>query len=333
MQSVWGVYTPAGAEEFPGPIAVRKRLRRCCCGQMTFLPLPCRNCGAQKNEPAFQWALRKAWTRRFGRWVLAAVYLLLAGYAAFQIWVPLAGLIAVGTITALATDLIFSTVDRDICYWLFHDHGGGKKILADAARIEALTDAYDSDLRRLERMLEQNPESAERVFYMSQDLAAVFHNRRVSALLANCLTNLPVSEGICVDLDLICAWLEPEDVSPDTLYKLGECARFTCLPAGGPTACFVDYFCAFRIQEYKRNAHSARKVSELSQSDRRFLQRAISSKAEQAALSSLWNLAAVYLTPQASQTSASNFLEVERLLNDSLGTSLKRNWGKGRNVC
>lgn len=367
MRSLWGVYVPAGAEEFPGPIALRKQLRRCGCGQMTFLSLPCRNCGAQRNEPAFRWARRKAWTRRIGRWVLAAVYLLVAGWAAFQIWVPLAWLTAVGTAAALAADLIRSTPDGDSCFWLFHDRAGGKKTLADAARIEALTDAYDGDLRRLEQMLERDPESAGRVFYMAQDLAQVFHNRRVSALLAACLAKLSISEGICVDLDQICAWLEPEDVSPEVLLKLGECARFTCLPAGGPTARFVGRFCAFRIQEaMKQDTLTGYapiwRVPDPNRPSRISLRRAVGSKRERAALSALWNLAAVYLTPQTpggpapsehssgtaangtpegaayyadawrrytrQSSTAPTFQEIEKLLNDKLGASLKKQWGK-----
>lgn len=361
MKSVWGVYVPAGEKEFPGPIALRKQFRRCSCGQMTFLSLPCRNCGAQKSESAFRWALRKAWIRRIGRWLFAAAYLLVAGYAALQIWVPLAVLIAIGTVAAVAADLIRSTPDGDICFWLFHDRARGKKKLADAARIEALTDAYDGDLRRLEQMLQQNPdpECAERVFYMAQDLTRVFHNRRVSALLANCLTKLPLSEGICVDLDQVCAWLEPEDVSPEVLSKLGECARFTCLPAGEPAACFVSRFCAFRLQEAMEKDPQGPiwETPDLIRSGRLALRRAVSSRQERSCLSALWNLSAVYLAPQTlhkpmisnySDSTAMNwtpdtwrryawqspsapvFQEIEKLLNDRLGSSLKKNWRKGQ---
>ena len=369
MRSVWGAYIPVRAEEFPGPATLRKQLRRCSCGQMTFLSLPCRNCGAQNSEPAFRWALRKAWTRRIGRWIFASAYLLLAGYAALQIWVPLAALIAAGTVGALAVDLIRSTSEEDICFWLFHDSARKKKELADAAKVEALTNAYDMDLQRLEQMieLEPGPECAERVFYMAQDMAQVFHNRQVSALIANCLAALPLSEGICVDLDQVCAWLEPEDVSPKVLSKLGECARFTCLPAGEPTARFVGRFCAFRVQEMIENNFSMRSylvrtIPDLFVLDEFSLQSALQSEQEQACLSALWNLAAVYLTPQMlyvpespvypenltveeslngttyiadtwlwdawrDPTSAA-FLEMERLFNDRLGWSLKKQWGK-----
>lgn len=329
MQSVWGVCAPVREGEFPGPVALRKRLRRCGCGQMTFLSLPCRNCGARKSEPAFRWALRKAWARRIGRWILAVAYMLLAGCVAFQIWAPFAWLIAAGTITALVADLIRSTADGDICYWLFHDSGGGKKKLADAARIEALTDAYDGDLRRLERMLDEDPKSAQRVFCMAQELTEVFHNRRISALLANCLVSLPISEGICIDLDQICAWLKPEDVSPEILFKLGECARFTCLPARKPTARFVGHFCEFRIQESMKEDgldtyRPIRKASGRNRSGRLFLKRAVTSKPERAALSALWNLAADYLQGSTD----TDVQEIERLLNDKLGVTLKRKWGK-----
>lgn len=364
MRSVWGVYIPAGAKDFPGPIALRKQLRRCSCGQMTFLPLPCRSCGAQRSEPAFRWALRRAWVRRAGRWGLAAVYLLAAGCAALRIWPPLAVLIAGGTAAVLAADVIRSTAEGDICFWLFHDSARGKKKLplANAARIGALTDAYDADLRRLERMLEtdRGPECAERVFYMAQDLTQVFHNRRVSAVLAGCLTALPLSEGICVDLDQVCAWLEPEDVSAETLAKLAECARFTCLPAGEPTARFVCRFCALRFQEALKkkgleNSYTIWDMPQLSASGAASLRRAIPSKQERACLSALWNLAAVYLAPRTACPSGGTeaaaesgyspdrwaweacgnpggpvFREIDRLLCDRLGASLKKKWRKER---
>lgn len=369
MRSVWGAYVPVRAEEFPAPTTLRKQLRRCSCGQMTFLSLPCRNCGAQNSEPAFRWALRKAWTRRIGRWIFAAAYLLAAGYVAFQIWVPLAALIAAGTVGALVADLIRSTPEGDICFWLFHDSAQKKKELADTARIEALTNAYDADLGRLEQMiqLDPSPECAERVLYMAQEMTQVFHNRRVSALIAKCLTALPLSEGICVDLDQVCAWLEPEDVSPEVLSKLGECAHFTCLPAGEPTARFVGRFCAFRVQEMvERNAslHSypAWNIPDLCRSGEISLRRAVGSKQERDSLSALWNLAAVYLTPWMLCTpkppacpedllieeipdgaayiadiwlwntwqdpATTAFREMEKLFNDSLGWSLKKRWGK-----
>jgi len=340
---------------------------------MTFLPLPCRNCGAQRSVPAFRYALRKAWGRRIGRWILAVAYLLIAGGAALKIWPPLAALIAVGTAAALGADLIRRTAEGDTCFWLFHDSTRKKKLPpADAAGIEALTDAYDMDLRRLEQMLElePSPECAERVFYMAQSLTGVFHNRRVSALLANCLTFLPVSEGICVDLDQICAWLEPEDVSPKTLVKLAECARSTCLPAGEPTARFVGRFCAFRVQELLERVEKIRDyllddIPEMIAVRIITLKRAIPSKEERTCLASLWNLAGILPKSQTPLETApppystsmkigeipagcgiiadywfrtvwrqpdnKGFQEMEELFLSELSTLLKNNWQKGGN--
>lgn len=333
-------------------------------------PAPSRcgiRCGAQRSEPAFRWALRRARTRRAGRWGLASAYVLATGYAALRIWPPMAVVIAVGTVIALAVDVVRSTAEGEICFWLFHDGGGGgtKLRLADVSRLKALTDAYDADLLRLERMLgaDHSPECAERVFYMTQELAQVFHNRRVSALLVNCLTALPLSEGTCVDLDQICAWLAPEDVSPAAMTKLGECARFTCLPAGGPTARFVSRFCVFRVQESleRDSAKSVNAMWNISRRERS-LRKAMPSKKEQACLSALWNLAGIYLIPQTFQDSAltqydysvaeeperggdtagswlqrayedprsPEFREMDRLLRDDLGLALKKKWRKER---
>lgn len=254
MESVWGVYVPAGAEEFPGPVPLSKSLRRCRCGQLTFLPLPCPNCGGRNWEPAFQFALRKAWTRRAGRWFLAVIYVLAAGYGAFKLWWPLALPVVGVTLAALAADLARRTPEGDICFWLFHDSARGRKKLpmADIARVGAVTDAYDADVKRLEQMLEADFSAgcAERVFYMAQGLAEVYHNRRVSALLAKSLSALPLSEGICVDLEQICAWLEPEDVPADILKKLSACACLTCLPPGEQTGRFTARYCGLQVQRY-----------------------------------------------------------------------------------
>lgn len=368
MQSAWGTDIPVRAEDFPGPVALRKQLRRCRCGQLTFLSLPCRNCGAQKSEPAFRFALRKARRRRAGRWVIAAAYLLAAGGAALLIWPPLAVLPAVVTLAALVSDIVRSTKDGDICFWLFHDSAKGKKKLpmANAACIEALTDAYDADLRRLEQMIALDPstECAERVFYMAQDMTRLFHNRRVSALLAKCLTALPVSEGICVDLDQVCAWLEPEELSPAALAKLADCARFTCLPAGGPTGRFVGRFCAFQVQKALEesgliHSYCAGDIPDLSSMIRKIL------PAEtRVALSALWNIAAVYAEPRTApedtapkysddiklnklppgsrfiadywfqnawyNPDSKAFREMDKLFRNRLGTVLSKKWRKGQ---
>lgn len=307
MESVWGVYVPAGAEEFPGPVPLRRCLRRCRCGQLTFLPLPCPNCGGQNFEPAFSFALRRAWTRRAGRWVLAAVYVLAAGYGAWKLWPPLAPAVAGVTAAALAADLVRRTPEGDICFWLFHDSARGRKKLplADIPRVGAVTDAYDADVTRLERMLEagQDPGCAERVFYLAQGLAGVYHNRRISALLAKCLGLLPLSEGICVDLEQVCAWLEPEDVPADVLKKLSACACLTCLPPGEQTARFTARYCALLVQRYVekrelRERYSLKHIPYLVSSGEISLEKVLT-KEQRDGLSVLWRYSAASAAPRS----------------------------------
>lgn len=308
MQSVWGVYVPVGAEEFPGPQALRQRLQRCSCGEMSFLPLPCGRCGGRNQEPAFQFALRRAWTQRVRRWALAALYCLVAGYVGYRLWPPLALVVVGVTLAALAFDLLQRTGEGDICFWLFHQSGRSGQSMADIPSIEAITDAYDTDVRRLELMLESDssPASAERVFYLAQSLTEVYHNRRISALLARCLTVLPLSEGICVDLDQICAWLEPEDLSVEGLRKLGECARLTCLPPGEQTARFVARACALLVRNYaaedarRTMGYTLKDIPQLASEGTLSLETVLN-KRQRVWLSELWSAASGGVTPRQTQ--------------------------------
>jgi len=245
MARAWGVQAPVRAEDFPGPEALEKRLLRCSCGCLSFLPLPCPVCGKEVQEPAFRFARRRARAARLRRWMLAVPFTAVCCVLAWVVWPPLT-LVPCGVILA---SLLFKDIrhsgQEDLCYWLFHD-GTGKP--------ERFTEAYRADFARLERMLEEEP-SAQRawqVWGMAEGLASVYHNRRLSELLLRCLLRMPASEGAYVDVDMVCAWLEPEDL-PDynqALAKLDECAAFTCLRLGRPTARFVVRACAVRIPRF-----------------------------------------------------------------------------------
>jgi len=252
MESAWGTDTPVRAADFPGPGALEQQFRHCRCGQFTFLPLPCRNCGSDKTEPAFRYALRRAKAERRRRWLFAVPFLAVTCVLAGLIWLPLAVAPPVVVLAALLGNSLHHSDELDICYWLFHDGAKGRPPMAEPAAVERITNAYDADLRRLEQMLDQDssPECAKRVYPLAGEMAALFHNRRVSALLMRCLLALPMSEGVRVDVDQVCAFLEPEDL-PDqaaALLKLADCANFTCLPMGRPTARFVGRVCARRVQ-------------------------------------------------------------------------------------
>lgn len=257
MEHAWGVEMPVRRKDFLGPEALEKQFRRCRCGQFTFLPLPCQACGSKQTEPALDHALRRAKLERAKRWLLAVPFLAAVCALAALIWRPLAVLPCVVTIAALVSDLRSADAQAEACFWLFHKNARGKPLLADPEVVEAIADGYDADLRRLERMLDQDEgvECALKVLNMARDLAGIYHNRRTCALMMRCLLRLPVSEGIYIDIDQVCAWLMPEDLPDEeaSLAKLAECARFTCLRMGAPTAGFVVrcYEARLRLAEPK----------------------------------------------------------------------------------
>lgn len=245
MGRAWGVQTPVRAEDCPGPETLEKRLLRCRCGCLSFLPLPCRVCGQEIQETAFHFARRRARTARLRRWLLAVPFTAVCCALAWVVWPPLMTVPCAVILAALLFKDIRHGGKEDLCYWLLHD-GGGKP--------ERFAEAYQADLARLERMLQEDPSSKQawQVWGMAEALASVYHNRRVSALLLRCLLRMPVSEGAYVNVDLVCAWLLPEDL-PDydeALAKLDECAGFTCLRLGRPTARFVVRACAVRVARF-----------------------------------------------------------------------------------
>ncbi len=295
MRGVWGVDMPAGAEDYPGPGALRERFRRCSCGQMTFLPLPCRSCGAETPEPVYRYTMHKARLQRAKRWTIAVPFFLGTCALAALIWWPLVVPTGLVTLGALLYDVCRKRDELDYCYWLFHqeERQCGSQPMLLPSIMDEISSAYDGDLYRLEQALARGPsrDRAIEIYNMGRELAFIYHNRRVSALLLRCLLLLPLSEGLRIDLDRICAFLEPEDF-PDgapVLTKLAECARFTCLLLGEPVARFVVRVCASRVQEAALQEDpdaSVREASSALELEQLF------SQEERQALSLLWTASA-----------------------------------------
>lgn len=267
MQKVWGSTVPIKSEDYPAPQILRNRLKRCKCGQMTFLDLPCRACGNIDLEPAFVYARRQNNLYKARNGLKIILYLAAASVAMLLIWPPLVILVAIAAIIAAVSSRGFGGPDVGTCFWLFHDsqkfsgqwYGIGNTPMADPDALDALTAGYDGDLLRLERMLDDVPdaEHALAVFHAVRSMAEIYHNHRVSMLLMRSLMLLPLSDGIRLDLDQICCFLRPEDFDDDKklLEYLYEGARFTCICPGEATARCLARLCAVRIQREELEKH------------------------------------------------------------------------------
>ncbi len=229
----------------------------CKCGRLTFLELPCSKCGGTGFEPAFLRASNEGKSSRRKRWLAAPVFLAGVFIASWFVWKPLVLIAAVPVYLELIKES-FGKSDNDKelenVYRLLHTGGEEEYIpMADLKAVDRLWEAYDGDIRRLELMLENDrtQDTAARVFRLAQSLTEVFHNRRLSALMMECLMRLPVGLGFCIDVDQVCAFLEPADLKnrDGVLSKLSDCVKFSSIPSGFATARFIVKLCALIIQE------------------------------------------------------------------------------------
>ncbi len=260
---------PLDPADYPGRPPLRRQLRRCTCGCMTFLDLPCRRCGRSRMQPEFARAHRQG-ARRLG--LLAAGLLactLAACWLVSRVWIGLAVL----PVVLLAFALFEWSEDGLSLYetfFLFHPrkwfYPKEELTTADYDSLVQLQLAYDGDLRRLEEQLAACPEKknrarqAERIFCLGRQLANVYHNRRLSALLAGCLLLMQPEEGVRVDMELVCRYLWPQDLldiagEDELLDWLDGWIKASCLPAGQYTARALVRICGLRAEKHMA-AHS-----------------------------------------------------------------------------
>lgn len=253
---------PLDPADYPGRPPLRRQLRRCSCGCMTFLDLPCRRCGRSRMQPEFARAHRQG-ARRLGRLMAGMLACTLAAcWLVSRVWVWLAVL----PVVLLAFALFEWTEDGLSLYetfFLFHPwkrfYSKQDLTTADYDSLVQIQQAYDGDLRRLEDMLaacqkeENQAEEAEKIFCLGLQLANVYHNRRLSALLAHCLLLMQPEEGVRVDMELVCRYLWPQDLldmasESELLDWLDSWVKASCLPAGQYTARALVRICGLRVE-------------------------------------------------------------------------------------
>lgn len=275
MRNVWGTEIAILPEDYPPPKALRERYRRCKCGEATFLDMPCRKCGRTDQEPVFHLAEKRSRADRRRRLLCGLLAVVVAFVLLALLWPPLLIPGCVVALVALRRPLVMGKAgDLYRCYWLFHRKKPSlfqyrKTLLAEPEPIQEMLTAYDADLGYLEKTLKSNmtSDNAKQILPLALSLTDVYRNRRLSAVLMVCLALLPASEGICVDLDLVCENLDIADFqgAETVLKKLYEYAQLSCLNPGPGTAKFVVRFCARRVQEKQRERHPEMTVEQAGQ--------------------------------------------------------------------
>lgn len=271
MRNVWGTDVPIRVQDFPVTPMLAARFRRCRCGESTFLNLPCRVCGNQKQELVFQ-AADNACRMDQLRFVLLSIVVVVVSCILLWLIFPPAILLAI--VVAIAAILPAKAAgNRELlkCYWIFHQPGRkvttfARTPMIDQKSMAEIVNAYDGDMAYLEHRLKNNPtsECAQEVFRQAESMAELYHNRRVSALMMRCLLLLPLEDGICLDVDQVCVHLRPEDLPDDkaALEKLYDCVRLTSLCPGKSTAQFVVRYCARRMQQAQLDRNPNKTVEE-----------------------------------------------------------------------
>ena len=265
MAQVIRPHQPLDITHNPGRLLLRQQLRRCSCGCLSFLDLPCRNCGCKRWKSEFSRAHARG-RRQVCVYLGGIVLMTLVAMGVVAIVHPGLALLP----SALAVILVVSEwknggMSLYDTFFLFHQKRvrGDKKLVtaADTECLLAIQEAYDGDLLRLENMLEKARVAedyaikVEQLFLQARQLASIYHNRRLSALMARCLLFMQPEEGIRVDMDEVCRFLYPqdlEDVANDgTLLRwLNNWVKASCLPMGRYTAQALVRICALRIESF-----------------------------------------------------------------------------------
>ena len=283
MAQVIRQHQPVDIASCPGRLPLRQQMRRCSCGQLTFLDLPCRGCGRTRLQPEFDRAhlCGKKWFVIYTVAVLVST--LIAMWLLALIWPWLAVLPVLVTAFFVLAEWNEGGESFFDTFFLFHrerlfDRMGQLKT-ADAECLFEIQQAYDQDLLRLEEMLEPLKQQqdcsrqAEQIFLQARQLAQVYHNRRLSALMAHCLLLMHPEESIRVDMDQVCRFLYPQDLADmategKLIVWLDSWVKASCLPVGEDTARALVRICGLRVESITAETYPGDSCRKIVQADR-----------------------------------------------------------------
>lgn len=220
---------PLTPKQYPGTGRPMQTLRRCACGRMTFLDLPCGNCGATPKTAVLE-------EKGGGEYLFQAAVLggiLLPGAAvtiaaAALVHPAAAVLIALAAVAAAAAAEVklFRTdaADRQF-YWRSHSEWKPLFRRVEAAlprlegkRLEPIIDAWYLDMDRVERLALR--EDWAQAMYGARQLSQVFRNARLARLQYQALLHLPGDGREGYDLNEVCANLRSGDIPDEDVLSV-----------------------------------------------------------------------------------------------------------------
>ena len=224
-------------DELPGRRPSRQALRKCSCGRVSYLDLPCAACGGELAQ-----TLEKTWVRNMRQFARRRCLELFLCVLAVGILLALffwnAALLVLGLIAAILAAAVglLPIIDRQRSFsdfWLLHNEDELRQPVGGAS-LEPLTDAYFLDLSRLEWIAERvcargDRASVRRLLLYADQLSYAFNNPRLARLQMKLLLAVPGTEEMGLDLDLICSQLRADDIPEgkrwDLYAYLGEALR------------------------------------------------------------------------------------------------------------
>lgn len=213
---------PISPERFPCAHRPMENLRRCSCGRMTFLSLPCAECGSVSGSKVKE--QRGISGFRFHTAILAFVLgggLVIAAAAGFLLsWIASAVILLLALGTAAYIEMTIQKLNREDRMFFWQVHSNPKELfknspdvpVMDDKLLEPIIDAWYLDIDRLERMAMAG--KWEEALKGARELSAVYRNARLSRLMYSALLGTGNETRELYELDEICANLTVEDI-PD----------------------------------------------------------------------------------------------------------------------
>lgn len=230
---------PLIPSQYPATNKPINSLRRCECGRMTFLNLPCEDCGKMPSKLVFEdtnLSMIKYQTTLFGVAIAGGVCLAIAAWMLLNVVWAIISLVL--TIAVLALMVLFiKSVDQTDSryYWKFHSNikplftvENKSAAPLEPSTLEPIIDSWYLDISRLERLaLKMDWEAVQSGI---SQLASVFRNPRLSRLQYNYLLNTGFNIEDEYMLDELCMHIQCEDIAdkdiPLLLRKMAYICRY-----------------------------------------------------------------------------------------------------------
>lgn len=228
---------PLIPSQYPATNKPINSLRRCECGRMTFLNLPCEDCGKTPSKLVFEdtnLSMIKYQTTLFGVAIAGGVCLAIVAWMLLNVVWAIISLVL--TIAVLALMVLFlKSVDQTDSryYWKFHSDikplftiESKSAAPLEPSTLEPIIDSWYLDISRLERLALKKDWQA--VQSGISQLASVFRNPRLSRLQYNYLLNTGFNIEDEYLVDELCMHIQCEDIADEEIPLLLRKMAYIC---------------------------------------------------------------------------------------------------------